>query len=403
MIEKKLFEFPILYTLPMGKIAIGWGVHETVADECKEANIKKALITTTGLKGTGIVDEIKGILNHHGIATEVFDKVTSNPKDYEVMEAYQVFKETQCDGVVSVGGGSSHDCGKGVRAVACNGGRYVLEMAMFVDPPWMEERKKYKPITIPQVSVNTTAGTGAESSIGASIVNTTARAKQLLFLPGQTAIAALIDPSLVRLMPQSITAWSGFDALAHAYESYVSRIQSDYSASLMLRSMKLVAENLREFTYNRMNHNACINMCRAESVAAVGMQLGSGPGIVHGLAHTLSVLTGCHHGRANAVFTLAGERYNQPVCPEKFAEMAQAMGADIQGLTTMQASDKWFDEIERLLNDLSIQPGNLGKQFGLTREDFGHMVDVYSNDFCSQSNPRGLNREECMALLEKLI
>jgi formaldehyde dismutase / methanol dehydrogenase len=403
MLDKKIFEFPILYTLPMGKIAIGWGVHETVADECKEAKIKKALITTTGLKGTGIVDEIKGILNHHGIATEVFDKVTSNPKDYEVMEAYQVFKETQCDGVVSIGGGSSHDAGKGVRAVACNNGIYVCDMAMFIDPPWMEERKKYNPVTIPQVSVNTTAGTGAESSTGASIVNTSARAKQLLFLPGQTANAALIDPLLVRLMPSNMTAWTGMDALTHAYESYISRIPSDYTAALMLRAIKLVSKNLREFTYNRMNHNACINMCRASSIAAVGMQLGSGPGIVHGLAHTLSVLTGCHHGLANAVFTLVGERYNQPTCPEKFGEMAAAMEVDTRGMTIMQGSDKWFEEIEELLIDLGIQPGSLGKQFGLQKEDFGHMVDVYSNDFCSQSNPRGFNRNECMSILETLF
>jgi formaldehyde dismutase / methanol dehydrogenase len=403
MIDKKIFEFPILYTIPMGKIAIGWGVHETVADECKEANIKKALITTTGLKGTGIVEEIRGILNYHGIAVEVYDKVTSNPKDHEVMAAYQVFRDSGCDGVVSVGGGSSHDCGKGVRAVACNNGRYVCDMAMFVDPPWMEERKKYQPVNIPQITVNTTAGTGAESGTGASIVNTKARAKQLLFLPGQSAVAALIDPLLVRLMPQNITAWTGLDALAHAFEAYLSRIESDYAATMMLRTMKLAAENLREFTYNRMNQNACLNMCLASSIAGVGMQLGSGPGIVHGLAHTLSVLTGCHHGRANAVFAIAGERYNQAVCPQKFAEMARVMGADTQGLTVVQASDKWFEEIARLLKDLGIQSGNLNAQFGLKREDFGHMVNIYANDFCSQSNPREFNRAECMALLEQLF
>src|SRR3989304_654260 len=75
------------------------------------------LIVTTGLKGTGIVEEIKGILNYNGISTEIYDKVTSNPKDYEVAEAYKIFMDTQCDGVVSIGGGSSHDCAKGVRAI----------------------------------------------------------------------------------------------------------------------------------------------------------------------------------------------------------------------------------------------------------------------------------------------
>ena len=98
MIDKKVFEFPVHYTTVIGQVAIGWGVHETVADECEAANIKKALITTTGLKGTGVVDEIIQILTAHGISAEVFSKVTSNPKDHEVMEAYKVFIEAECNG-----------------------------------------------------------------------------------------------------------------------------------------------------------------------------------------------------------------------------------------------------------------------------------------------------------------
>ncbi len=123
MVNKQIFQFPIHYTVPIGKIAIGWGAHTTVADECKTAGIKKTLITTSGLKGTGIVDEIREILLTGGISTEVFDHITSNPKDHEVMEGYRVFREAGCDGVVSVGGGSSHDCGKAVRGVVANGGR----------------------------------------------------------------------------------------------------------------------------------------------------------------------------------------------------------------------------------------------------------------------------------------
>ena len=71
----------------------------------------------------------------------------------------------------------------------------------------------------------------------------------------------------------------------------------------------------------------------------------------------------------NAVVPLPLERYNQPSCPDKFAEMAEAMGADTRGLTKMQASDKWFDEIERLLDDLNIRTGHLNEQFGLQKRD----------------------------------
>ena len=404
MIDKRVFEFPIHYTTVIGQIALGWGVHETVANECKAAKIKNALITTTGLKGTGIVEEINQILTTNGIATTIYDKVTSNPKDYEVMEAYEVFKEAGCDGVVSVGGGSSHDCGKGVRAVATNNGKHICEMSVFLDPPWMEQVSKAKPVTIPQISVNTTAGTGAESTTAIAIVNTKVRIKELVILPGLPPKTALIDPLLVRQMPQNVAAWTGFDALAHGFESFISRMRSQYNFALMLRAIKLVAENLREFVYNRMNHTACENMCWAQSMASVGIGFGGGVGIVHGLGHGLSALYNVHHGLANAAVAPILARYNEPVCPEKFAEMAAAMGVDTRGMTTIQAADKWFDELERLLKDLNIETGNLNRQFGLKREDFEHIATKqYANDFSREGNPREYNFDDCIKLLEKLL
>jgi alcohol dehydrogenase class IV len=403
MINKQTFQFPVIYTNTVDKIAIGWGVHETVADECKQAGIKKALITTTGLKGTGIVEEINHILTTHGVSTEIYNKVTSNPKDYEVMDAYEAFKEAKCDGVVSVGGGSSHDCGKLVRAVAANGGRHVCDMAIFLDPPWMEEVKKLKPVTLPQISVNTTAGTGAEASFATNVVNTKVRAKQVVIVPGITPAAALIDPLLVRLMPQNMVAWTGFDALAHGVEGFLSRVRSRHSAALMLGTVKLVAENLREFANNRMNHVACENMCWAESMGGVGIALGAGAGIIHGLGHQIQAVTDCHHGHVNAVLMPIAERYNEAACPERFAELAQAMGVDTRGMTKMQAADKWFDEIERLVKDLNIEIGNLNKQFGLQQKDVEHIVKIYSNDFCKEGNPRDFNFDECVKLLESML
>ena len=404
MIDKRVFEFPITYTDQVGRIALGWGAHETVADECKAAGIKKALITTTGLKGTGIVEEINQILTSNGVATEIFDKVTSNPKDHEVMDGYKVYREAGCNGVVSVGGGSSHDCGKGIRAVAANDGKYVCDMAVFLDPPWMETMKKQKPVTIPQISVNTTAGTGAESTFCGAIINTKVKAKQLVIVPGLAPSIALIDPYLVRLMPQNLAAWTGFDAFAHAFESCISRMSSGYNPAIMLRVVKLVAENLREFSYNRMNHVACENMCWAESMASVGLGFGGGVGIVHGLGHGLSVLHDCHHGLANAVVTIPLERYNEPSCPNRFAEMAEAMGVDTRGLTKMQAADKWFEETERLLSDLNIRTGNLNEQLGLQKKDVKHIVKwQYANDFAREGNPRDFNFDDCVRLLEDML
>lgn len=401
--NKQIFEFPITYTNAIPKIAFGWGAHETVADECKAAKIKKALIVSSGLKSTGVLDEIKAILNYNGISTEVYDKVTSNPKDFQVMEAYKVLKASGCDGVVSVGGGSSHDCGKGVRVVAANGGKFICDFAAYLDPPWMEQLKKFKPCNLPQIAVNTTSGTGAEVTSIATITNTKARAKQLVIAPNIGATTAIIDPLLVRLMPRKYAAWTGFDAMTHGFEAFVTKVQSPYAVGVLLRAIQLISENLRDFAYNRMNQKACENMCLAATMGGIAIGFGTGAGMVHGLGHQIGALSDCHHGLANAAMSLAAERYNQPTCPEKFATMVKAMGVDTRGMTTVQASDRWFDEIERLLKDLEITPGHLNEQFGIQKKDLKHIVSIYSNDFSREGNPREFNYDEVIKLLESIL
>jgi alcohol dehydrogenase class IV len=104
------------------------------------------------------------------------------------------------------------------------------------------------------------------------------------------------------------------------------------------------------------------------------------------------------------VVTIPLERYNEPSCPNRFAEMAEAMGVETKGLTINQAADKWFDEIERLLSDLNIRTGHLNEQFGLQKKELEHIVRwQYSNDFAREGNPRSYNFEDCIKLLEDML
>jgi len=403
VINKQIHEFPIVYTNPIPKIALGWGAYQTIGDECQGAGMKKALIVTSGLKGTGIIEEIKGVINHAGVATEIYDKITSNPKDHEIMAAYKLFKEGQCDGVVAVGGGSSIDTGKCIRVIDANGGQHVNNFTVFLDPPFGETLKKMKPCTVPQISVATTSGTGAEVTSWAAISNTKARAKVLVSAPNIPSTVAIIDPLLVRLQPRNIAAWTGFDAMAHAIEAFVTKVQGPYAYGILLRANELVYKNLREFTYNRMDKDACERMCWASTMGGIGIGFGAGAGIVHGLGHQISALTDCPHGRINAVMMLAGERYNQPAILGKLAALTRAMGIDTTGMTEWEAADRWFDEIEQLLIDLEITPGELNKQFGVEEKDLDHIVKVYTNDFCSQGNAKEFNYDECSDLLKSVL
>jgi alcohol dehydrogenase class IV len=403
VINKQIYEFPITYTNEIPKIALGWGAHETVADECKAAGVKKAMIITSGLKGTGIIDEIKGILTHNGVATELYDKVTSNPKDHQIMAAYKLFKESGCDGVVAVGGGSSIDTAKGLRVVEANGGKDVMNFVAYLDPPWMETLKKLKPCKVPQISIATTSGTGAEVTSWAAITNTKTRSKVLVSAPNIPSTIAIIDPLLVRLQPRNVAAWTGFDAMAHGFEAFVTKVQGPYAYGILLRAIELISQNLRDFTYNRMDAAACEKMCWASTMGGIAIGFGAGAGIVHGLGHQVSALTDCHHGLINAVLALAGERYNQPAAVSKFAAMTRAMGIDTRKMTELEAADRWFIEIEKLLKDLEITSGQLNKQFGVQEKDLDHIIKVYSNDFCSQGNPKAFNYEEVLGLLKSVL
>jgi alcohol dehydrogenase class IV len=403
MINKNIFEFPIVYTNPIPRIALGWGAYETIGDECKAAGMKKALIVTSGLKGTGVIDEIKGVINHSGVATEIYDKITSNPKDHEIMAAYKTFKEGQCDGVVAVGGGSSIDTGKCVRVIDANGGQHVNNFTVFLDPPFAETLKKMKPCTVPQISVATTSGTGAEVSSWAAISNTQAKAKMLVSGPNVHSTLAIVDPLLARLQPRNVAAWTGFDAMAHGIEAFVTKVQGPYAYGMLLRAVELIYKNLREFTYNRMDNNACERMCWAATMGGIAIGFGAGAGIVHGLGHQISALSDCHHGRINGVLMLAGERYNQPSIIGKLATLTRAMGVDTTGMTDWEASECWFDEMEQLLKDLEITPGHITEQFGVQEKDLEHIINVYHNDFCSQGNPREFNFDEILALLKRVM
>jgi alcohol dehydrogenase class IV len=152
-----------------------------------------------------------------------------------------------------------------------------------------------------------------------------------------------------------------------------------------------------------MNNTACERMCWAATMGGIAIGFGAGAGIVHGLGHQVSALTDCHHGRINAVMMLAGERYNQPAITDKLAALTRAMGIDTTGLSEWEVADRWFDEIEQLLEDLEITPGNLAEQFGLQDKDLEHIVNIYHNDFCSQGNPREFNSQEVLALLRRVM
>ncbi len=344
----RLWQFPIkeFHNVPRG--LLGPGAYELVGVEAKNLGFKRSLLMTSGLRGTGIIDDIVGKVKYQGIDVVVYDKVESNPKDYNVMDAYQLYADEKCDSFISVGGGSTHDACKGARIVAAHDGRNINEFEGF--------NKSENPVNPPHIAISTTAGTGSETSWAYVITDTSDRDnphKYVAFDDRSIATLAICDPVLYYDLPQDYTAFCGFDVLAHASEPYVSRLDFAPSLGSALKAVELTAKWLRQAVAEPTNYEARTGMMYAQYIAAQAFNSG-GLGIVHSMSHALSAFYDSHHGLNNAIALPRVWDFNLPARYERFADIAVAMGVETRGMTKVQAAEAALEAAIRQLKDVNI-------------------------------------------------
>lgn len=385
-------EFPLKMFHAVPRAIVGWGAYQMAGVEAKKIGIKHALLVTTGLRGTGIVEEIKGVLNYAGVEVTVFDKVTSNPKDYEVHEAHKMYREANCDGLVSVGGGSSHDCAKAVRIVETQNGRSIREFNGINETETAG--------AIPHLAITTTSGTGSEATYGCVITDTEKKFKMLIFEYSAFPTRGIVDPALIRTLPPKLTAFTGIDALTHAVEAYTSRLNLITSYGIALHSIELIAKHLRDAFANGNNAQAREAMAWAQFGGGHAINSG-GAGVVHSIAHSLGGLLDSPHGMCNSIALVPSQKYNVVACPEKFANIAKAFGVNTTGMTTVQAAGRAIDELEQLIKDLEVT--ETFSDLGLKEDNIDHVTENALHDFCSMANPRHLNSDAIKNLLRQCM
>lgn len=397
-------QFPLLYVNQHSRGVVGWGASKVAGQECRRYGMTHALLVTTGLKGTGIIDEVAGVLKSAGMAVTIFAGVTSNPKCAEVAAGTSMYIEAGCDGVVSVGGGSSHDAGKAIRIMLTNqgAGTNLRDFMAVLDPHFTTRIPTYKPVQIPHVAINTTTGTGADCTSFAIINDEELKYKLILIVPGVDPSVGINDPAFMRCQPAHLVAWTGIDAFCHAMEPFIGRLNLPISHATSLRAIKLLSENLRQGYANPKNDAAIENLLWAQFIASMSYNMGGGMGMVHGLAHMVSVLKDLHHGYANALMMLPVERFNSIACPERFKEIGEAMGLDLRYMNPVQAADKTLEEIERLRNDIGIPSVSL-KEFDFTEADIDHTARWASNDISMEANPRDMSIEQIKAIMRSCL
>ena len=369
----------------------GRGSVEVVGERCKILGAKKALIVTdTFLKEleNGPVEKVINSLQKENIDFAFYEGVEPNPKDTNVRDGLEIYNSEGCDLILTVGGGSAHDCGKGIGISATHEGDLYENYA------GIETLQNPLP---PILSVNTTAGTGSEVTRHCVITNTEKKIKFVIVSWRNTPLVSINDPELMLDKPAGLTAATGMDALTHAVESYISLGANSVTDSMAIQAIKLISDNLRQAVAYGHNIEARENMANASLLAGMAFN-NAGLGYVHAIAHQLGGLYDIPHGVANAVLLPHVLEYNTISNLKKFAEIAEFMGEDISGLSTREAADKAIHAIKKLSEDVSI-PSRL-KDLDVKEEDFETMAELALQDGNASSNPIQGSKEDIIRILE---
>lgn len=373
------------YFLPTRNV-FGEGAVQEAGDLVKSLGAKKCLIVTDRYLGQiGMADRVQGILEKAGIEACIFAGAEPNPTDKNVEAGARFYQENECNSIISLGGGSSHDCAKGIGLVAANGG----QIADFegVD-------KSSKPM-IPLMAINTTAGTASEITRFCIITDTSRKVKMAIVDWRVTPQIAINDPELMKGMPPSLTASTGMDALTHAIEAYVSTDANPLTDAAAIMAIKMIAHYLPKAVANGNYMKARDMMAYAQYLAGIAFNNAS-LGYVHAMAHQLGGFYNLPHGVCNAILLPYVESYNLIGNMNRFRDVAQAMGVQVEGISVTCAAEKAIEAIKKLSRQLEI-PSDL-KQLGVREEDFGIMADNAKKDVCQLTNPRTATREQVIEI-----
>jgi alcohol dehydrogenase len=367
---------------------MGVGSSKEAGEQVKALGATKAiLVTDKGLSAMGVAAKIAAGVEASGVKVVIFDGAEPNPTDINVHDGVKVYQENGCNAIISLGGGSSHDCAKGVGLVIANGGHIR-------DFEGVNKSTKSMPAF---VAINTTAGTASEMTRFCIITNTDTHVKMAIVDWRVTPNVAINDPLLMVGKPAALTAATGMDALTHAVEAYVSTIATPITDACAIKAIELIAEYLSKAVANGEDLEARDKMAYAEYLAGMAFNNAS-LGYVHSMAHQLGGFYNLPHGVCNAILLPAVSQYNLIACPKRFADIAVALGENVAGLSVTEAGQKAIDRIRSLSASIGIPTGL--KALNVKEEDLKIMSENAKKDACQFTNPRKATLEQVIDIFK---
>jgi alcohol dehydrogenase len=373
--------------LAPNRTILGKGVAKEIGKEIKVLGGKRALIVTDpGVVKAGLLSLIDDALRAEGVDFEIYGRVEPEPPTRVVDEAVAVARKGNFDIIVGFGGGSSLDVAKGVAVMATNDGKIVD----YVGANMFPKRG------LPKILIPTTAGTGSEATWVCVVTDEEENTKKSLYSNLLLPDVAILDPMATLSMPPDVTADTGFDALAHAVESYVSVNGTPYTRIMASEAIRLIATSLPVAYGKGTDVRARYNMLLASNLAGMAFTSG-GLGACHGLAYPLGTEFHMPHGKSNALMLVHVMDFNVMASLERYAEVAVAMGENVAGLGMYEAGAKSVEAVKKLL--VAVDTPYRLSDYGIEAKDVPRLVEGGMKQARFYvPNPRNLTEKEIEAI-----
>lgn len=343
------------------------------------------LVSDPGLENAGWVDVIKDQLKENALHCAYFSEVNSNPRDWQVHKGANLYKESGADVIIGLGGGSPIDTAKGIAVIASNGGRIN---------DFEGANKIMRPLP-PMIFIPSTAGSGSDVTQFCIVTDMERQVKMTIISRSLVPNISIIDPNLLVTKTRELIVASAIDALAHAIESFLSKLASPFTEFQALLAISLILENLQSALETR-DPDALEKLSIASTAAGMSFS-NAGLGIGHSLAHSLGGRYDVLHGLVHPILLPVIMKFNTVACRSKMAVIGgKILGPrfcsdDIlaeQGIAELQRLFQGFGVATRLRD---ILPDDRGLE---------HICKMAVPDACTVTNPRPVDWTDLLGICE---